>query len=300
MAESACPAGAGGAAGETTWAYSACPCTQGGGWSQGQAMRAAEGAGLGILLGKAERVRIRPVAPHDQHRQAGDSRPSPDRPPRPFPLRPPRPPAPAGRARAAGAAPVGYAAVAPATAAGAKARVASVGHAAEAGPAPPAGPSGGARKAGDFRAMWGARLVGGMSGLGDQVAAVSGVDDVESAGGGTDALQAQQHGADARAEEAMLVPVPAVRAAPDVPGPDPDRGPVAQLARWEAELLVWNMRVDWAAGARYAAKWIRRALHDEKSYALRCRLSKRLSSGNSVALARTMAQWPRARYASGR
>src|SRR6266571_1525367 len=41
MAESACPAGAGGAAGETTWAYSACPCTQGGDWSQGQAMRVA-------------------------------------------------------------------------------------------------------------------------------------------------------------------------------------------------------------------------------------------------------------------
>src|SRR6266542_3388707 len=96
-----------------------------------------------------------------------------------------------------------------------------------------------------------------MSGLGDQVAAVPGVDDVESAGGGTDVLQAQQHGADARAEEAVLVPVPAVRAAPDVPGPDPDRGPVAQLARWEPELLVWNMWVDWAAGARYAAKWIR-------------------------------------------
>src|SRR6266511_1284516 len=168
------------------------------------------------------------------------------------------------------------------------------------GPAPPAGPSGGARKGGDFRAIWGARLAGGMSGLGDQVAAVPGVDDVESAGGGTDVLQAQQHGADARAEEAVLVPVPAVRAAPDVPGPDHDRGPVAQLARWEPELLVWNMWVDWAAGARYAAKWIRRALHDEKSYAPRCQLSKRLSSGNSVALARAMAQRPRARYASGR
>src|SRR6266511_3616400 len=114
---------------------------------------------------------MRSVAAHGKHRHVRDIRLSPDRSPPPVLARRPRPPT----------------------------------------PAPAAEPYGGAGKGGDFRAIWGARLAGGMSGLGDQVAAVPGVDDVESAGGGTDVLQAQQHGADARAEEAVLVPVPAVR-----------------------------------------------------------------------------------------
>jgi hypothetical protein len=103
------------------------------------------------------------------------------------------------------------------------------------------------------RLAGGVGLEQGETGSRGGVVAVAGVDDLELVGGGVQVGQAEHGHGDARTHLAVLVAVAAVGAAPNVNQADADRGPTTQLARREAEFLVANMRVDWAALAGYAA-----------------------------------------------
>jgi hypothetical protein len=186
----------------------------------------AEGARLGVELSQAERMRIGPVATHDQHRKLGDGGASEN-----------RTAAPRGWRRSA---PVRW-------------RVEDAKWRAQFTPDEEQVPDRARAEVKAAEGSGGSGLDDSQTGCSGGVVAVAGVDDLEALGGRVEVGEPNQGDGDAGTTPAVLVDVTAVHAAPDVDLTGADRRPVAQLAGREAEFLVANMRVDRAARARYAA-----------------------------------------------